>query len=133
MKKIINNKVYNTETARVVCSTKTPGIAASDFSYQEHKLLQKKTGEYFSCDGEYRIGEGWREVITPLSLDTAKQWVEVYAESEYESVFGVSESDEECIMNVRLSKKARSILEQMRAEKDMNFSEIIEDLIISNQ
>lgn len=46
MKKIINGKMYNTETATFVCNYWN-GLSYFDFRYVTEDLYRKKTGEYF--------------------------------------------------------------------------------------
>ena len=100
MKKIINGRLYNTDTATLIGSAgySYPG----DFSYWEENLYRKKTGEFFLC-GEggpmsqyaHRIGQNlWSggEAIRPLTLREAREWAERYLDVEkYEQIFGVIE------------------------------------------
>ena len=48
-KKIINNRMYNTETAKQL-GYWSNGYTPSDFYFAEETLYQKKTGEYFWLD-----------------------------------------------------------------------------------
>jgi hypothetical protein len=84
-KKIINGKLYNTETATLVgewCNN----YPTNDFNYCDESLYRKRTGEYFlygeggplskyreSC-GNNSWGSG--EEITPLSAQEVMQWAE---------------------------------------------------------
>lgn len=97
MKKIINGKLYNTETAKLVGSTSHsyPG----NFEYWAENLYLKKTGEFFihgiggamskysrSVDGNTFTGG---EAIVPLTLKEAREWAEKHLEvEEYEQIFG---------------------------------------------
>ena len=84
MKKIINHKMYNTETAERLASSSN-GYGYDDFRYMEEQLYRKKTGEFFlygeggalSC---YRRRYGNNSIggedIFPLTEDEAKAWVE---------------------------------------------------------
>lgn len=81
MKKIINNKVYDTEKARKVGSW-TNGFDGGDCI--ESSLYRKRTGEYFLMK---RLGKtegdiGFREEIIPLKLDTAREWAESHISRE---------------------------------------------------
>lgn len=100
MKKIINGKMYNTDTARVVggISRGYPG----DLDYWCEELHQKRTGEFFLYGtggpmSKYarRTGQNeWSggEAIFPLSLEEAQRWAEEYLDAnEYEEVFGTCE------------------------------------------
>lgn len=97
MKKIINGRKYNTDTAKELgcCSHSYP----SDFRYYSETLYQKKTGEMFlygegngmSPYAEYVEGGGYThgEDIVPLDEAKAREWAEKHLEvEEYESIFG---------------------------------------------
>lgn len=101
MKKIINGKMYNTETATELCYTNN-GLGINDFNYIEEGLYKKKTGEFFlagnggamtkyahhcadrtSCAGK---------AIFPLTEAEAKEWAEKHMNIEkYIEVFGEPE------------------------------------------
>ena len=102
MKKIINGKRYNTDTATLIGSTGHgyPG----DLEYWTEELYRKKTGEFFLYGeggpmSKYsrRIGENeWSggEEIRPLSLKEAQEWAEEHLTAdEYEQVFGKIEEN----------------------------------------
>lgn len=84
MKKIINKKVYNTDTARYIAFWSND-LPTSDFAWTEERLFQKRTGEYFlfgesgpmgkyaSCNDDNSIGYG-KEII-PMTDDKAKKWL----------------------------------------------------------
>jgi len=97
MKKIINGKKYNTETARVVGAVGHE--YPSDLRYWREELYRKKTGEFFlygkggpmskyarrTAQNEWSGGE---EII-PLTEKEAREWVETYLSAEeYEQIFG---------------------------------------------
>ena len=98
MRKIINGRKYDTETATEI-ETYNNGKSYTDFSYVEETLYKKKTGEFFlagstgafgrfahrSGVGCYCKGSG----IAPLSIDEAKEWCENHLDVEkYEELFG---------------------------------------------
>lgn len=98
MKKIINNKLYNTETAKLIDQFDN-GLTYRDFYYFAEELYQKKTGEFFIVgDGGAatiysKPAEGGGVVgdccIVPITVDEAKDWVERHSTAEiYESLFG---------------------------------------------
>ena len=98
MKKIINGKNYDTETATEI-ATQTNGVSYSDFRYVIEILYQKKTGEYFLYGeggpltkyAESAGDNSWRggKVITPFSEKEAKIWCEMNLDvDEYEEIFG---------------------------------------------
>lgn len=97
MKKIINGKKYDTDTAKLM-GTYTNGISYSDFEFFMSELYKKKTGEFFLYQeggpmsivavhhGNNTTGS---ERIIPISENEAKEWVEKYMDAdEYENIFG---------------------------------------------
>ena len=101
MKKIINGKLYNTETA-VKMATRDNGLYPSNFHYTKETLFLKKTGEfflygeggpaskwaYFYEDGGRTSGEG----IELLSRDEAMAWTEMHCDADrYIEIFGEPE------------------------------------------
>lgn len=97
MKRIINGRKYDTNTAKEIDSYSN-GRYQSDFRYFEETLYQKHTKEFFlyglggplSKYAEH-CGQGWTggENIIPLSLDEAKEWVETNSSVKiYETLFG---------------------------------------------
>ena len=97
MKKIINGKKYDTDTATLIASWDN-GLGYNDFSFCKENLYRKKTGEYFihgeggalskyskSVEMNTRVGG---ESITPLTEEEAKTWVEQHANESYEEIFG---------------------------------------------
>lgn len=101
MKKIINGKMYNTETAKVL-GTAYSSAAVNSFEYWEETLYKKKTGEYFlyghgGAASQYarRVDENsWSDGdgFTPLTESGAKIWAEKYLDvDEYCEIFGEPE------------------------------------------
>lgn len=95
MKKIINGRKYDTDTAEIIDSYSNECTNSSCFC---ETLYQKRTKEIFlycyggpmskycqSCDNGWTGGEK----IIPLTLDDAKEWVENHSTVEtYEELFG---------------------------------------------
>lgn len=100
MKKIINKKMYNTDTAKFIeeYSYSNP----RDLNYFYEALYRKKTGEFFingasGANGKYaeRLDTNtWcgGEEIIPLTEKEAKEWLEKYSDTDtYIDVFGEPE------------------------------------------
>lgn len=96
MKKIIDGKMYNTETAKRVGYYDNG--AYGSFSHFEETLYRKRTGEFFlhgsgDANSRYRkyyggYQEGSEEII-PYTKEKAKKWMEQHASAEeYIKVFG---------------------------------------------
>lgn len=101
MKKIINGKRYDTETADLVAQDYAD-CQKNDFHFWWEGLYKKKTGEFFlhgegGAMSKYAThnssgGSGWGEVIIPLSLSEAKRWAENHmCGDKYEALFGAVE------------------------------------------
>ena len=97
MKKIINGKKYDTETAKEI-GRYFNGYNCRDFNYVEETLYKKRTGEFF-LHGEggpmTRYGEkcgnfyGYGNIIIPLTENEAKTWAEKNMDvDDYEELFG---------------------------------------------
>lgn len=98
MKKIINGKKYDTDTAKEVGYWNN-GLLSTDIDYIEEILYQKKNGEFLlygkgGARTEYaeRIGENNSRLGSNIILlveDEAKKWAEErLAVDEYEKIFG---------------------------------------------
>ena len=98
MKKIINGRLYNTETAQIITDYSN-GLCCNDFRWIEETLYRKRNGEFFLH------GEGgpmtkyakqidtnsWcsGEAISPLSDAEAREWMEQCADADtYIRCFG---------------------------------------------
>ena len=100
MKKIINGKMYNTETAKYLAAWWN-GLGCNDFGYVYEDLYKKKTGEFFlhgrgGANSKYaeRYGRCFSdgEAITPLTEEEAREWAEKKLEvEEYIEIFGEPE------------------------------------------
>ena len=96
MKRVINGKRYDTDTATRIAEYSY--LYPSDFRYIDEALYIKRTGEYFLAgkggamskyskpcgDNSYSGGSD----IFPLSDAMAREWVETHANDQYEEIFG---------------------------------------------
>lgn len=135
MKKIINGKRYDTETAEEM-GWWNNSYPRNDFNFCEEILFKKRTGEFFLYGSggamspyNSRSGNswGWGEAIRPLTVEQAQKWAEEKLEAdEYENIFGeVAEDDTRKIVTYSLPV---SVIEKIRAEaeeKGMSMSELI--------
>jgi len=98
MKRIINGKKYDTETAKEV-GYWSNGHSYSDFSYCCERLYRKKTGEFFlfgegGAMSRYSRSCGQNEWcggadIIPMTEQEARNWAERHLDGdEYEAIFG---------------------------------------------
>lgn len=140
MKKIINSKRYDTETATFIADTNN-GCSRTDFNFWEEELYRKQTGEFFlhgiggamsryskSCGNNEWAGD---EVIIPLSIDAAKKWAETYMDAdEYESIFGeVTEDNSKSSCTFSLQTNTIARIADLAAEWKCTKSEVIDKAI----
>ena len=139
MKKIINGKKYDTETAKLVAEYYSD-YGKRDYRYYEEHLYQKRTGEFFiyglgNADSAYKHAmlDGWDggEKIIPLSWEAARQWAESHlSDEEYEVVFGdVDENDGRSSVNLSLSTAAIEKARRAAAQAGISLSAYIESLL----
>ena len=140
MKKVINGKRYDTETARAMGYWENMAYR-SDFNWYQETLLQKKTGEFF-LHGEGNVASKYArsvgmnewssgEMIIPLTVQKAKEWAKEKLDAdEYEKIFGNPEDDgEKVITTLSLSRKAHDALRLASHEAGVTMSEYIEKLV----
>ena len=140
MKKIINNKVYDTATATWIGSSDN-GHEYNDLAYSGETLYRKRTGEYF-LHGEggpmtsyaVRIGSNnWRgsERITPISYAAARQWAEEHLSADaYETEFGaVTEDASQTTINLSLRADTVDAMRRAAAEAGVPVSAYAEQLL----
>lgn len=101
MKKIINGKRYDTDTAEFIGRWENIYNSA-DLQYECEELYKKKTGEFFMYGeggpaSSYAVQTGsssWSgsEKITPVTINEAKKWAEENLDAdEYEKIFEIEE------------------------------------------
>lgn len=120
MKKIINGRRYDTDTAQKIAEWDC-GRARNDFSYVEETLYQKRTGEFFlygiggpaswcayACPtGGYDGGEK----IKPLTEEEARRWCEDRLDADdYEAILG--DPEEVSVADVIRELRAKTGLTQ---------------------
>lgn len=101
MKKVIERKMYNTETAEEL-AFRGNGLAPDDFDYVGETLYRTKNGSYFlygkgGARTKYAVPNG-RTVyggadILPMTIEQAKSWAEEHLDGdEYIEIFGEPEA-----------------------------------------
>ncbi len=144
MKKYINRKAYDTDTATMIAEHET-GELTSDLTYACETLYRKRSGEYF-LHGEggamtvyaRNVGfgnTGYGERIIPLTYGQARTWAEEHMSTEaYNAEFGeLAEDDGESMLSVRISTTARAKLDRIAAISGRTKSEIVDTLLMSLQ
>ena len=141
MTKIINNRKYDTDTARKVGYWDNGEYGGLHFC--EETLYRKRTGEYFlfGCGGagsKYAKNTGdnsWSsgEEIIPITWETAREWAEEHLKvEEYEAEFGeVSDDGSKIIKTVSLSESVVKLANRAAAQAGISLSEYIEKALVS--
>lgn len=139
MRKIINGRKYDTETASMVAEHESG--YPSDFSYVRETLYRKRGGEYFihgvgNAASKYAEPTGlnsWRagERVMPLTWDEAREWAETnMGANAYEAEFGeVSEGEGDAMLSVRVSAAAKAALDRYCARTGRAKGEVVEGLL----
>lgn len=138
MKKIINGKMYNTETATYLggWSNDAP---TSDFTHIEEELYQKRTGEFFlygfgGAMTKYAVSQGqnsWSggSSIIPLSYESAMKWAEEKLNADdYERIFGeIPDNNEEAVSTtITLSASTFERAKREASKLGLSFSALVE-------
>lgn len=143
MKKIINGKRYNTDTAKLIGTYEPDTFGPSDFGWFCEEIYRKTTGEYFiygwgnaaSRYAENVYGSwGSGEAITPLTYDEAREWIEKHLDADtYENEFGPAPEGDESgvVLSVRVSQQARAALDRMAAKTGRSKSVILTELLLA--
>jgi hypothetical protein len=132
MKKIINGRVYDTETAREVGSWYN-GWSGSDYVYES--LFRKRNGEYFleRENGEFTTDLFSSRDIAPLSYEEARQWAEERLDAdEYIAAFGdPGEGDEDGLgrLQVKVPTRTLAAIDREVSESGRTRSEVVADLL----
>lgn len=132
MKKNINNKVYNTDTANLIGRIESE-TSDSDYYFLE-ELYQKKTGEFFihgfgnklSKYGKFEIGD---EKIIPISYETAESWAKENLDKEEYSKLFQGKSLEKNIKTISIRDDIYQKGKMIAVKRRISFSELIENLI----
>ena len=141
MRRVINNKKYDTDKATVIGSWDDgmPG----DFDYICETLYKKRTGEYFvhgrggarSRYAEERE-DGWfggGQSIMPLTVESAKKWAQENLKcEEYEAEFGeVAEDDgTTAVISCRVATAAKKALERTAASQGVTQAKALEHILL---
>lgn len=136
MKKIINGRRYDTDTANLIAQMESD-LSRTDFRYYEESLYRKITGEFFLYGvggpmSAYAMpsGNGWTggAKLIPMSLEEAQKWVEVNLDAdEYERIFGKVEEDvSKRTVTFSLTERTIEKIARLAAEANCSKSEVVE-------
>lgn len=134
MKKLINGKRYNTESARYIGEYEPP-YAVNDFKWYKETMYRKQTGEFFlhgegNGDSPYaeKYIDGWGqgEKLVPLKEEEAKKWAEDHLEVDaYDMVFTHNKADEEKLFTVWLPINIYEKVKSTAESKNVSMRDIV--------
>lgn len=139
MKKIINNKAYDTDTATQVGSWSSK--PDNDLYYCIEELYRKRTGEFFlygygGPGSKYAVSTGnshWSsgEKIIPLTYEAAQKWAEEHLDgAEYEAIFGeITENDNKTVITLYLQTSKVERCKRNAAKAGISLSAYLEKMI----
>ena len=139
MKKIINGKRYDTDTAKEMGQDSYSN--PRDFSYWCETLYRKTTGEFFlhgegGANSKYAETIGQNEwcggsQIMPLTVEKAQAWAEKHLDAEeYEKIFGaVDESGGKKVISLSLPEGVVELIKRGAAEAGMSMSDYVAKVI----
>lgn len=137
MKKIIANRLYNTDTAREIGRWSNMSDIRN-FSWYSETLYQKRTGEFFLYgEGgpmtQYAVTIGqnsWSggEKIMPLTYENARQWAEEHLDADdYAEAFGMPDEDGGVeTLHVQLPSDLMAAIRKHAAERGMSLRAYVE-------
>ena len=140
MKKIINGRLYDTDTAKELGSWANEGNWR-DFRHMEETLYRKKTGEFF-LHGEGGPMTKYAQAveqnswsggsrIMPMTFSEARKWAEDHLDAdEYEAIFGaVSEDESRIQVCYSLSAATVETIKRRASELGISASAYIDSLL----
>lgn len=139
MKKIINGKRYDTETAESigVDSYSNPG----DFRHWREELFRKRTGEFFLYGAGGPMSQYAEQVelnswsggskLIPLSYEQAQKWVEKHLDADvYEELFGVVEDLDRTTITLSIPAALADMIRKRAAKTGKTISDVAADAIL---
>lgn len=137
MKKIINGKQLNTDTAKLIGEWDN-GYQFTDFSYCYENLHLTRSGVYFlhyggnanSCYGVWHGNSGGSgEGIKVLSYDQARQWAEEHLNAEnYTAHFEVV-SDNQVSLGCLITEAANAKIRRLASQNGVTLGEMVTKII----
>ena len=141
MKKIINNKLYDTATAKKLAEWDENGT--DPLNYIAEALYRKKTGEFFvfgdgGANTKYaRIGRlkdfEPGSAILPMSVEQAKEWaLDRLPKNEYDDIFGdmIDDDGSTTVTSIRLSSALLETVRRRAQENGETIAEFIRAAIV---
>ena len=140
MKKIINGKVYDTDTAAKVGEWDN-GKWDDKLYICEEVLYRKRTGEFFlygygGPGSKYAVSIGnsnWSggEKIIPLTYEAAQKWAEEHLDGDkYETIFGeVIEDDSKTMISLYLANTKVEQYKRSAAKEGLSLTAYLQSML----
>jgi len=126
MRTHINNKVYDTSTAKQIFLVANE-YSKNDLRYQEIGVFKKQTGEYFLYQFMAQRG-----IISPLSYAKAKEFTGIYGSNEeYNKEFGLVVDTTTVSSRFDLPLDVKKKLEILASNRGQSRTQVLIDLIRS--
>lgn len=142
MRKVVNGRVYDTDTAQLVCEWDN-GEMPTGLAYVCHGLYRKKTGEFFLhvhggpatswAKPTETGGTRGAEHVVLATYDEARELVERNADADvYEELFGLADDESTVVITVRgVDARAKALLDREASRTGRTLGEILSDCILS--
>lgn len=142
MRKVINGKVYDTGTAKLVAEWDN-GEQFGSFASVEYGLYRKKTGEFFLHvwggaatrwaavrDGRTKAAEH----VVLVSYDEAREFAERHADVDmYGEVFGFAEDEATVTVTVRgVDSMAKALLDAEASRTGRTLGDVLSECVLSH-
>lgn len=144
MKKVIDGRMYNTGTAKLLGGGSND-CPRNDFHFWEEDLYRTKSGAYFlhgqgGAASRYAESAGQNswcggEKIIPLPPEQAREWAEeMLGAEEYAEIFGEPDeaSDEREALNVSVPAHIKFRLDRLREGEGKTLSQVVEEILWDN-
>lgn len=140
MKKIINNRVFDTDTAQLIKCADHDNITSNEGSCKQN-LYRKRTGDYFLCVSGARADSFHNLRLTDakhdrerhiylLTFEQARAWCEAeMTAEEWLENFEPAEDDSLAALNLTLSAAAVSKFKLSAQQQQISQKELMEKLI----
>lgn len=140
MKKVINGKMYDTDTAESVGEWNN-GLLDDRLNRCYEELYRKRTGEFFLFGSggpmtKYAVslGDGnWcgGEIISPMTVKNAMSWAEEHLSGEeYEKIFGeIIEDDTKRTITLSVGAGNHEKAKRAAAERGISLSALVDEYL----
>lgn len=139
MKKIINQKRYNTDAAKLIVEFFDDLPADNPRHCEYNRLYRKQTGEFFlhGKGGAESIYASVRknifcggENLVPISMDEAKNiCLKHLSKEEYNLAFGQTTTEDRKQINIQIDSGTWNMLQTLKGKTKKSANEIILELI----